>query len=257
MKRTLVSGLGLALVAIVLASAAVVTSRTPDPRKEVRVSAATAVDAVRRFKNDPQMKATGPFEGRRNRFYAVEGAAVSATVDAFDATVLTLTLSDQFPGGSRVSVSAAVAAAAASRFLDVYRVSTADLAQKVTLVDHGDTREFRVEWDKRVNGALVPVYRSVSINPDTGLAFGLLNFSRPYTDPAPPTVGREAAESTARTLTGEGVWEPVSTDLQVTFDDQGAQLLVWMFEYSDAVAGAAVRVQVDAYSGAGVVVARG
>lgn len=242
-----------------LALAVSVAGRAPDPRKEIRLTANQAIDAIRPFLAPGiSLNVTGPFEGQHHRYFVVDRQDVVGNVDAFDGAVRTLTLLDALPTSTTVDLPASAAKQIASDFLVAHGIRTTGVIPSVSLIDHGVMTEYVVEWQSRVDGALVPDYKSVSVNPATGAVFGLSDFSRPYEVPEPPSVSREAAEAAAMVLVAaDGIWRQETIDLRMIFDDVGTQHLVWVIELYDGNRGAAVMVQVDAYTGFAKEVARG
>jgi hypothetical protein len=254
--RYLLRGL-VAIGTLALAGLAIgAASGATDPRMAVNVTSATAVSAVARLTGAVDLAATGPFTAVDHRYYAVDGKNVHANVDAFTGAIRTLALLANAPTGTDVAVAKADAAASAAAFLDAYGISTAGLSATVKFVDHGSMTEFVVTYERRVNGALVPDTRSVSINPATGAVFGLTTFSRVYVDPPKATITLDEATKAGLDVAGMTDGQLVHSDLVVTFDAAGAQLLVWRLELVGSDGGAAA-VQVDALSGAGQLLGRG
>jgi hypothetical protein len=238
-----------------LAFTSAASSRAPDPHKQVRLSSTDALSVVRAIEPARQFSVSGPFEGKGQRYFAVTAQKVSADVDANDGKIRTMTWADTFPSGSGVAIAAEGATERAGAFLSKHGFSVPAMTGKVTLVPHGSFNEFLVEWQSRVNGALVPDYRSVSVNPETGEVFGYSDFSRAYSAPPNAEISSADAQAIAATMMGPG-WTADSSDLLVTFDDAGVQQLTWAIAVSNAGIAFAV-VDVDGLTGQATVVARG
>jgi len=162
------------------------------------------------------------------------------------------------PATPIVTINAAVAQANSLTYLTATGLAPEGLTPTVELMDHGDTKEYAVRWQRRVNGALVPDQRLVSVTPQTGQVFSIVVVSIPYTTPPAPTISSQQAIAAANQLLGASSTTVASSDLVVTFDADGAQLLVWQIgmHINGSTPGAAM-VQVDAMSGAATVIGRG
>jgi hypothetical protein len=107
-----------------------------------------------------------------------------------------------------------------------------------------------------MNGALVPDYQSVSVNPETGAIFAYSNFSRAYNPPPTPAIDRESAEAIAKQqVDAAQPWRTRSVELMVDFDEAGVQQLIWSVALDDGRMSAAV--EVDAMTGVARIVGRG
>jgi len=253
--RKLARWLAVAATLVVASLAIASAAAAPNPRLEVRISTSLAVTTVEQMTGSRDLKVTGPFTAVDHRFYTLDGKQVHANVDAFTGQVRTLVLLDKVPTGASVRISMAQAKAAAARFLRDQRIGTHGLTAGGRLIDHGSMQEFLITYGRRVNGALVPDTRSVSVNPETGDVFGITNFSQPYADPPRPSIGLDRASDMGARSAGMTGAELKHSDLVVTFDAAGHQLLVWRLEFYNGTAAAAV--QVDALTGAAVVLGRG
>lgn len=242
---------------VALSATVIALGRPGDPHKQARITTEEAVGGVRAFApHGASLSGSGPFDGKGQLYFRVHGEAISANVDAFDGTVRTLALDGAFPDSSVVRVEPSEAVQLADAYLSRLTVRRSNGGPKATLVDHGTFKEYLVEWQSRVNGALVPDYKSVSVNPETGEVFGFTNFERSYTTPPSAQVDELTAEKAALgSLESSHTWQVRAAELRVGFDDTGDQILVWQFELTDG-AGAAL-VEVDAITGTAIVVGRG
>ena len=247
--------LGAAMLAA-LFFAGVSLSRTGDPHKQVALTASSAIASVRAFGVTETLSVSGPVEGKGQLYYQLRGDHVSADVDANDGTVRTLTRSDTFPTTAAVKVSSARAAEIASSFIAGAHVPVPAAAPTVRLLNHGDAQEYLAEWQSRINGVLVPDYRSVSVNPATGAVFGYTNLSLAFSTPGTPGITEDQAGAIALQTLGSGSWVADSVDLEVTFNDSGDQQLSWVVSAHDSSLAVAV-VTVDAQTGSASVTANG
>lgn len=232
-----------------------------DPARVTLISRQQAADALREFvPADMQFEVTGPRDGATHWYYEAQGPDMSAAVDAHDGRVTSLTLLKLVPAGAEVAIKPADAQAAAVRFLSGHRIDFRALAVAVSTMDHGDSAEYVVTFQRTSNGARVPDTRIVSVDPATGNVFSFVDDRRPYQDPPPARIGREDAVARAAAAAGVNGAEPLRTELRVEFDRDGTQQLVWEIELSAAsgqgyVSYAAVKV--DALTGEASVVGRG
>jgi hypothetical protein len=259
-----------------------------DSYHDVRVTPAEAIVAVKAMLDKPQsaglearpelakdaaavgvsdLTATGPFSNRLYSYYDIEGADVSAIVDAHDGHVSQLLIMSLIPSsGARASISGSEAEAIASSYLSDHEISTEEMTVQVQLRDRGAMQEYVVSWQRVVNGAVVPDSRLVRLDAATGVIFAIHNVSRPYTAPANPAVGKDEAisiaqaavtKSTGRTL---GLYRVLDATLGVTFGDKGDQQLAWTIELGttdpDSPA-SCYKVTVDADSGIASIIGMG
>lgn len=249
---TTVAGAVLALLVSVVAF-----GQPGDSHKQARLSADEAIQKFREFVGaGTELTGSGPHTGKSHLYFKVEGNDASANVDAFDGTVRTLAINSAFPGGSSVRVTPTQATAAAEQFLSHHRVERSGDGPRTTLIDHGAFQEYLVEWQSRVNGALVPDYKSISVNPQTGQVFGYSNFERAYTEPPIAAVDHKKAEQAAiDVLERSRPWQVRSVELRVDFDAAGTQVLLWEVQLTDGASAALVTV--DAMTALATVVGRG
>lgn len=218
-----------------------------------KVAPEQALAAVQEFAPmQHDLAASSVQQGRDRPYYVVEGKNVYANVDAVDGTVATLTLTDDVPTAPTIVVSTTEALTAAEQFVDTHDISMAGLTPTTATIDHGSYKEIRVDWELRVNGALVPNRVSLSVNPQTGHVFALTHISRPYDNPAKPVISLDQATAKAVSLVSGTA---VSSDLLVMFDASGKQMLVWQLEVESK--SAADLVWVDAVTGEAWIIGRG
>lgn len=244
---------------VALCAAVVATAATPPESQAMTVAADDAVKAVEAFVPDvADMKVSSLLDASDHRYYSVDGSGVHANVDAFDGHVRTLTLLDAVPTDSEVTVSRDDVAATAAKYLASHGITTDGMTMLVRLLDHGSSQEYQVSWELRVNGALAPDSRSVSVNPANGAVFGLTNFGRGYVNPPIARVSADEAAAAANELLGVSTSRVVSMELRVDFDSAGSQTLVWWIQLADLGSdGSAAFVQVDAVTGSAQVLGRG
>lgn len=225
---------------------------------QTTVAPAQAETTVRRLVPTGDLTVSGPTTTGQRTLYSVAGPGVQAMVDATTGQLASVLFSDYMPITPAVTISAGAAQEASLSFLTGAGLANASLMPTVELVDHGDFKEFAVKWQLRVNGALVPEQRLVSVNPQTGKVFSLVVVSVPYSAPPTPTISRQDAIAAANLLLGAPLTTIESSDLVVTFDASGAQLLVWQIGLRiGGPTPSAAMVQVDAMSGAATVIGRG
>jgi hypothetical protein len=257
MKRVLLSAaVLLAAVAVGSSSAGAVTN----PNLQVKITADRAVAVARAFAGSlsgSSAIATGPFQAVDRSYFRVENSSFRANVDALDGSIRTIVFLGSVPVSGSSGVDSSAAAAAASDFLSQRGIS-GGIAPHVLLIDHGSYRQYDVVWQTRLNGALVPDERTVSINPGTGEVFSYENFSRPYETPPTASVTREQAIAAAEAYLKVSEARVAAADLVIAFDLSGAQTLVWRLELGDlAPDGGAALVQVDALDASVQVIGRG
>lgn len=283
---------GSALV-LMLAGAAMAGSKpqaaTPaDPYRDVQVTPASAIAAVRAMVERPlpqnaatyvaaraqvaavqtaDLQANPPIDGKLLRFYDVEGADVSAIVDAHDGHVAQLLAVSRIP---RVRTNATLndqqALDIASSYLADQGIEVDGMTAQVKLDDRGAALVYSVSWQRSVNGALVPDSRMVQLDAGTGVIFNVHNTSRLYSNPPTAVVARgkaiSAAQDTATKSVGRksATYKLIDASLQVTFDSQGTQGLVWQVKlYAADLANSTgyFEITVDAMTGSASVTGRG
>ena len=148
------------------------------------------------------------------------------------------------------------ATATATSWLADRGVDTAGMAPVTTLLDHGSIQEYQVLWTARLGAVRLPRIVQVSINPETGVVCSFLNNGRSYVDPPAPKLTLEDATAAARAEERDAGANVTSSELVVTFDPAGAQVLVYELRMTRSN-GFFVMLDVDALTGAVTVVGRG
>lgn len=269
-----------------------------DPYRDVKVTSGSAIAAVRaiadRQQRDPSngqlagsqarsqaqavwarvasvrtadIAATGPFDGKMNRYYKVEGADLSAVVDAHDGHVSQLLLISRTPTSpASTAMSSDQAQTIASDYLADQGISTEGLGVKVELIDRGAFQMYSVTWQRDVDGVMVPDSRLVQLDAGTGVVFNVHNIHRPYSAPAAATVTRDQAVASAQKAATTAAqrtsasYSVIDATLQVTFSEQGAQQLVWIVKlYASDLGNSSgyFLVSVDATTGGATITGRG
>jgi hypothetical protein len=245
------------VLALAVAIGATAASPKPGPNT-IAVTPDQAISAVGRFTSASGLTVSPTTIGRFRPLFVVEGPDVSATVDATTGAIASIVLNSRVPVTSVVTITAATAQNAAAAYLAANGIPTTDLSPTVALADHGGMRQFDVTWQRRVNGALVPDQRIVSVNPQTGEVFSLIDIAYPFTTPSVPLVSQAAAVAAAQSLVDAPSAALDSVDLVVSFDTSGAQTLVWRVGLRiGGIPPSAAMVEVDALTGAATVIGRG
>ena len=223
------------------------------------VAPAQAEATVRRLVPTGELTVSGPTTTGQRTLYSVAGPSVQAMVDATTGQLASVLFGDRMPITPAVTITADTARTDSLTFLTGAGLANDGLTPSVELIDHGEFKEYAVKWQLRVNGALVPEQRLISVNPQTGKVFSLVVVSVPYTTPPIPTISRQDAIAAANLLLGAPLTTVESSDLVVTFDASGAQLLVWQIglRVGGPTPSAAAMVQVDAMTGTATVIGRG
>ena len=227
--------------------------------RQTSVPPAQAEATVRRLVPTGDLTVSGPTTTGQRTLYSVAGPGVQAMVDATTGQLASVLFLDRMPITPGVTITTDAAQADSLTFLSAAGLANGGLTSSVELIDHGDFKEYAVKWQLRVNGALVPEQRLVSVNPQTGKVFSLVVVSVPYKTPPIPTISRQDAIAAANRLLGAPLTTVESSDLIVTFDANGAQLLVWQIglRAGGPTPSAAAMVQVDAMTGTATVIGRG
>jgi hypothetical protein len=245
-----------------LTLAAVAVALTGDPFRSVELTPSEAATHAAAFVGSPSLVAAdltvnGPNDGAFERFYDVSGPRMSATVDAHTGSIITLYMGSATGVGAAV-VDADAARSTAEKFLADRSISVAGLDESVRFADHGESAEYVVEWDRLMNGVIVPDNRVVGVDVSTGQVFRYASVQRPFDPPPTPAIDRPGAIGAA--LKSVGLSDRAQTDkteLRVTFTATGVQKLVWDIYLTDIVdttaSGQAIPghwvVEVDAMSG--------
>ncbi len=226
-QRVLMAGLlAGALIAPVVAAAT-----GGDPQRVTVLSASDAAAVVAAFAGGSARAADlavrGPVDGAVNRFYQVQGAGISSNIDAHSGDVLSLVLPVTSATLASAPATAPSAKATAEQFLVGRSISTDGLTESLRLIGHGESSEYVVEWDRVVNGVVVPDLRVVGVDATTGQSFRYLYLHRAYAEPGKPAVNQAAAEALAVKLVGGSGVLVEDSQLRISFTASGSQLLVW------------------------------
>jgi hypothetical protein len=268
-RRALVVGATTGLVtgilfSVALAGGAMDEARTTAISKEQAVANVTSF--VGQAADAKDMVISEPIDGIVGRFYQVDGPEVSASVDAHTGAITSILFTLLVPVAGTVTIDAAEAIQTATKFLEIRHVSAFDFTESVRLVNHGESSEYVVSWERRVGEILVPDSMTVGIDAATGQVFRFLSLHRDYVDPGLPSIGEKAAiELGVKASDLEG---PIVVDearLRIAFNEVGTQRLVWEVFLSAArptneeepMGISHAIVEVDATSGNAVVVGRG
>ena len=224
------AALGLTTATLLVASliGVALSVESKDPGRLARVSGAAAVAKVAAISGlDPKaLAASETVDGVVSRALTVRGPGVEAVVDVATGEVGYVTFFRRVPTTKATSVAEPRALQVAQQFVSDHGIDVAGLTSKFERLDHLDFIEYRITWSTRMNGALVPDQRVISINPDTGEVYALVNIRRAYAAPPTPTItAAEATDIAAKTVDGPVRLE--SADLVIRFSDVGKQLLVW------------------------------
>jgi hypothetical protein len=202
---------------------------TASPVREL--TSVEAIAAVVAFVDDAgltsDLAADGPSTGASGPFYDVTGANIAATVDVSTGNVLTLLYTGRGgAGGGRLTGEQAVAIA--TDFLDSHSVSYDGMTLSVDKVDHGETWEWDVKWDRFAGNILLPDQIQVGVNP-AGQVWRWVHHRQPYSSPGVPRIDQATAEAAA--IAAAFVDTPQtsieSAQLTLKVDADGGQRLVW------------------------------
>jgi hypothetical protein len=235
-----------------------------------RVTLQEAIGSVRRFADEPALVLEGGLQSEgaeveRAGLYYLE--RVSPTrgedffkVDARTAEVVEATFrSRMVPAGDAVDLSMTDAEAEASEF------ATAHFSgfEQLVLVDRsartsetGPTYSFKWSQVSPESGAELPTSVSVAVMGRSGQVFWYLSQRDPLQIDSRPAVDQERAEGIARAwlLPRDDRWNldrPTAVRLQVLYDDDDRQQLIWSVQYAAQQEGprATIRLLVDAQTG--------
>jgi hypothetical protein len=255
LRPAAVVAVGLTTAVLLIASLIGVTlsAESKDPGRVAKVSNSDALAKVAAISGLDQKTLTvaETIEGVASRAITVRGAGIEAAVDVATGDVGYLTFFDRVPTSKKTTIAESRVLPIARQFAADHGIRVIGLTPQFERLDHLDFVEYRITWSARVNGALVPDRRIVSINPDSGEVYALVNISRPYAKPPNPTVTAEEATNLAAKVV-EGHAELQTADLVVRFSDAGEQELVWSVSFREGDADGYVigrHVFVDALTG--------
>jgi hypothetical protein len=236
-----------------------------------RVTLQEAIDSVRRFAGQPGLVLEGGIQAddvgsRRAEMYYLE--SVSPTrgedffkVDARTAEVIEATFRGRMaPAGDAVDLTLADAEARATRFARAHFWGFDQLAlvdRSTRTGETGTTYSFKWTQINRESQAELPVSVSVAVVGRSGQVFWYLGQrDQLRIDPSPAVERARAVEITrAWLLPRDQRWDldrPASVRLQVLYDDDDQQQLVWSVLYRARQEGprSTLRLLVDAQTGA-------
>jgi hypothetical protein len=236
-----------------------------------RVTLQEAIDSVRRFVGAPSLTLEGGLQSdadgypRADLFYLESVTPTRGEdffkVDARTAEVIEATFRSRMgPADAAVDLPLTDAEALAARFARTHfwGFDQLSLVERVTRTGETGT-VYSFKWSQLAPGsrAELPVSVSVAVMSRSGQVFWYLGQRDPLQIDAQPTVEREQAIGTARAwlLPRDERWDldqPSSVRLQVLYDDDDQQQLVWsvLFRARQEGPRSTLRVLVDAQTGA-------
>lgn len=258
----------IALGALAVAGGIRTAGAAGDAEKTVLISKSEARDQVAAFAelSASTLSASDPIDGAFDRFYRVTGPNLSATVDVHDGSITTLVLGGIVVPNGDVRTTEDDAQAIARDYLDAHDVLHDGMAQRVEVLDHGESVEYLISWERIEDGVIVPDIRQVGIDASSGRVFRYHNMYRPYDPPGKPSVDEASAVSDAKDTIYLGEKATVQkVELRVQFDPAGVQYLVWQIyldgpipeQPKDQNFVAHYIVQVDAMTGKAQIVGQG
>ncbi|MCC7370896.1 MAG: PepSY domain-containing protein [Chloroflexi bacterium] len=247
---------------------------TPQPLaapSDGRVSLQEAIDSVRRFVGQPTLVLEGGMQadaeaGRRGDLFYLEGVSPTRgedffKVDARTGEVVEATIRSRVaPGEQTANLSQPAAQARAERFARTHFWGFDGL----TLVDRSvrtspDGTVYSFKWTALApqSRAELPTSVSLAVAGRSGEVFWYLSQRDPIQIDTLPAVEQARAVDVARgwLQTRDQRWDlttPTAVRLQVLYDDDDRQQLVWSVQYRSATDGArsSVRLLIDAQTGA-------
>jgi hypothetical protein len=235
-----------------------------------RVTLQEAIDSVRRFAGQPSLVLEGGLQadggaGRRGELYYLE--SVSPTrgedyfkVDARTAEVVEATFRSRMaPAEDAVDLAPGDAEALAARYARTHFWGFDQLVlidRSTRTSESGPIYSFKWSQVAPDSGAELPVSVSLAVAGRSGRVFWYLSQRDPLQIDPRPTVERGRAVSTARAwlLPRDQSWDldqPASVRLQVLYDDDDRQQLVWSVLFRARADGprSSIRLLVDAQNG--------
>jgi hypothetical protein len=254
--RRAICSIALAAVTAVAISLAIVGPWSSPATAADGAPQVSASDAIGRFSRvvpeakNVQATLVKDSDGKHQHYKVTSDTAVG-NVDASDGHVATLVVLSAVPTGNSVRIDESGAIDRSKAYLEQNGVAIDGFTPRARIVDHGSYKEWDVQWQRRVNGALTPETRETSVNPDSGTVFSLVNTSVPFSTPPTPTILQAKAATIAQKHLG---WTPVSIescDLVIAYSPNGSQVLAWQFVLSSVQAGIPqyARLNVDAIDG--------
>lgn len=233
------------------------------PTDEMQV----AIESVRRFSDEPSLQLEGGLRtdgGDRRAYYYLESVRIergedvfkvdAATDEVIEATFRSRLTSTLVPLDLSFDDAAWLAERyARARFAGFEALALVDRATR----PNDTVPVYSFKWTRvATSGAELPLSVSVAVSSSSGEVIWYLAQRDPLTVDVMPTVTRERAIETARNWVGDRDlrWDtsvPSAVRLQVLYDDDDEQQLVWSISFSGG-AGAerpSLRLLVDAHNG--------
>ncbi len=231
---------------------------TPSPASQApAITEAQAIAAVQAFA--PRVTGLHVTESDTvpsGRSYRVQSEDIMAEVDEATGEVRMFLDNAAMPTSRTVTIAKDEALDAAAAWLAAHGVATSGMTPTATLLDHGSSQEYEVDYQGRVNGARIPHRVDVSIDPATGAVFAFVLFTRPFVTPPAPRLTVGEAVAAARAEEADPGANVTATDLAIDFDAAGAQVLVYEIDLT-RTDGFYAKVQVNALTGSVTVLGRG
>ena len=198
--------------------------------------------------------------GREIEVREIDTEGAIAWVDVSTGKVIRLNLPGAVPETTTVAITADQAQSAAEAFFEDHDIPFDGLTATVKLLDHGDSKEYQIEWDRIENGILLPDSRLASINPSTGVVFSFMDRRVPYGPVPSPKIGKDEAIRLATTKSG--LSNPTIESVQLIVDSSPVWpgRLVWAVQLSELVPEgwvSAYWIEVDAVTGETIVAGQG
>jgi hypothetical protein len=235
-----------------------------------RVTLQEAIDGVRRFAGTPGLVLEGGLQtedqgARGDGLYYLESVSPIRgedffKVDAATGEVVEATFRGRMaPAQDSAEVTAADAERRADRFARTHfwGFNQLQMVDRTSRTGEGGTiHSFKWSQIAAGSGAELPVSVSIAVSGRSGQVFWYLSQRDPLRIDATPTIDREQALATASAWlrSRDDRWdldEPTSVRLQVLYDDDDRQQLVWSVTLRARQEGprASVRLLVDAHDG--------
>jgi hypothetical protein len=246
-----------AAVALVFGAAALLNAPASaaggggDPHKNVVISSDTAKSRIQAILPNAWKGTALTYGGTKDRpgirVHVFSGGGITGMVDVSDGHVSMLELPVPSPATATVVKSDADAARIATAYLASVGSPTDGLSVEVRDATGSGTPGYTVIFTRMKGDIVLPDYRMVEVDAGTGTVFSFVDVRRPFTDPTAPSIDAASAKASAIRHAGGGSAQ--APQLMVSWDESGAQRLVWLVPVgnSDGARGAAV--PIDAYSG--------
>ncbi len=235
MKRKHLVGLALgAAVALGVGTVAISAASSPkaDPHKAVIVDSNTARSTLAKAlgMSGSQLAYDGTVDRPGVRSHEFHANGMRGAVDVSDGHISILSFGAP-TGNGKLAITAETAEKAARAFLADLGSPVDGMTVTVDPETGAGVPGFTVRFTRMDGQAILPDYRVVEVDGATGKVFSLVDVRRPYEAPPAPAVS--------------------ATNLQVTFDAQGNQRLVWVVKVESGSEGdPGAIVGIDALTGA-------